>query len=68
MADASAAANARCPRCSAAFHCGAAERHCACAEVALDDAARAAIAQRYTGCLCGECLRALRDAPSEETR
>jgi Cysteine-rich CWC len=51
--------NACCPRCGATFHCGAKEAACACAQVALDDATRAAIAQRYTGCLCAACLARL---------
>ena len=59
MAEQAGGANARCPRCGTAFHCGAAEARCDCAEVTLDAATRAAIARRYQGCLCGACLRAL---------
>ena len=51
--------NARCPRCGAAFHCGAKEAACACAQVALAATTRAAIAQRYAGCLCNTCLARL---------
>ena len=60
MPDAGAADNARCPRCGAAFHCGAAEARCECAEVTLDAATLARLRAVYgTQCLCGACLRAL---------
>lgn len=49
----------RCPRCGAAFTCGANRGACACFAVPLDDAQRTAPAQRYTGCLCLNCLRDL---------
>jgi Cysteine-rich CWC len=51
--------NACCPRCGTVFHCGAKEAACACTQVALDAATRAAIAQRYAGCLCNTCLARL---------
>jgi len=51
--------NAGCPRCGAAFHCGAHESSCACADVVLDRAAADLLRARYTGCLCMACLRAL---------
>ena len=54
-----ASANASCPRCGGAFHCGALEQSCACAGVALDDATRDALRLKFEGCLCIACLRAL---------
>ena len=51
--------NARCPRCGKAFHCGAQDAACECAQVQLTDALRAELQQRYTGCLCVACLHAL---------
>ena len=42
--------------CGRSFGCGAAEGSCWCAEVELDDAARARLAASYDGCLCPECL------------
>ena len=46
----------RCERCGEAFTCGAGTGSCWCAQVELDDAARAALAQAYAGCLCPACL------------
>ena len=48
----------RCERCGAAFGCGAGTGSCWCAQVELDDAARAALALSYEGCLCPDCLAA----------
>ncbi|MCA0176424.1 MAG: cysteine-rich CWC family protein [Proteobacteria bacterium] len=48
-----------CPRCGAAFGCGAAQPGCACGQVRLTAAQRADLATRYQGCLCMACLRAL---------
>ncbi len=59
MADAHESNNARCARCGAAFHCGAQEAACDCAQVAIDAATREAIALRFSGCLCNECLTQL---------
>jgi hypothetical protein len=42
-----------------AFHCGAREAACGCAQVKLDDTTRAEMQQRFEGCLCLACLRAL---------
>ena len=62
-----AEAESRCPRCGGDFHCGFDDAEpCACASVQLDEATRAALRQRYTGCLCMTCLRAIAadaDAP-----
>jgi Cysteine-rich CWC len=55
-----AEAESRCPRCGGEFHCGFDDAEpCACASVQLDEATRAALRQRYTGCLCMTCLRAI---------
>lgn len=51
---------ARCPRCGQGFHCGVNDgQPCACGSVALDGPLRAVLRQRYSSCLCGDCLRAL---------
>jgi hypothetical protein len=53
---------ATCPRCGAAFECGAAlpaATPCACATVDLAPAQRAALRSRYEGCLCLACLQAV---------
>ncbi len=48
---------ATCPRCGAAFHCGAnAAAPCPCGSVPMGAAALAALRQRYSGCLCLRCL------------
>jgi Cysteine-rich CWC len=52
-------ADARCPRCGAAFHCGAREASCACQRIRLDDVTLAELRQAFAGCLCLDCLRAL---------
>jgi hypothetical protein len=39
--------------------CGAALGQCDCFELHLSDALKAELAQRYTGCLCMDCLREL---------
>jgi hypothetical protein len=55
---------ALCPRCAAAFDCGAAgPGPCACARLALSDTLRQDLRQRYTGCLCPACLQALGAQP-----
>jgi hypothetical protein len=49
--------NARCPRCGAAFRCGAHDATpCACSTVALDAATLDGLGRRYVGCLCLACL------------
>ena len=48
-----------CPRCSKAFHCGSADAHCDCFDVALGAPLRKVIAQQYARCLCIDCLKAL---------
>lgn len=50
----------RCPRCGAAFHCGAQDSApCPCAGLSLPAPLQAALRQRWQGCLCLACLRAL---------
>ncbi|WP_374436888.1 cysteine-rich CWC family protein [Inhella sp.] len=55
--------NSRCPRCGGGFHCGAAEARCDCFELKLSPALRAELAQRYSGCLCLNCLHELAEPP-----
>ena len=46
-----------CPRCAAAFHCGAADAApCACTTVQLEAATLAALRSQYERCLCLRCL------------
>ncbi|MFO1219173.1 MAG: cysteine-rich CWC family protein [Burkholderiaceae bacterium] len=53
-------ASERCPRCGAAFDCGAHEAApCACTTVALDGAMLAALRATFSGCLCLACLQAI---------
>lgn len=56
-------ANADCPRCGARFRCGVADAQpCACTTLSLSPALLAELARRDPGgCLCLDCLRALRD-------
>lgn len=58
------AGDTRCPRCGAAFHCGAnAPGPCACTTLKLDTAMLARLAAQYRGCLCLGCLGELAGAP-----
>jgi hypothetical protein len=55
-----AGTDAVCPRCGRRFHCGACDAApCACTTVRLDDATLAALRERWSACLCRECLVAL---------
>ena len=50
----------RCPRCGAAFRCGAnAAEPCACTSLVLSESALVALRVRYAGCLCLRCLHEL---------
>jgi len=50
----------RCPRCGGAFHCGMNDdRPCPCTGLTLDAALQQRLRERYNGCLCINCLRAL---------
>jgi hypothetical protein len=47
----------RCPRCGNTFRCGAADPGpCACSRITLDAATLAQLRQRWTTCLCLDCL------------
>jgi hypothetical protein len=49
--------DATCPRCGAAFHCGARDpQPCACTAIQLDAATLARLRERWRGCLCLDCL------------
>ncbi|MGL6108474.1 MAG: cysteine-rich CWC family protein [Rubrivivax sp.] len=53
-------ADDRCPRCAAAFHCGAdGAEPCACTGLRLDAATQQSLRERYVGCLCLRCLQSL---------
>jgi hypothetical protein len=70
--------DATCPRCGAAFDCGAdrpAADPCWCAGIVLDEATRDRLAATFAGCVCPRCLPAatpasveLRPRPPEERR
>lgn len=50
----------RCPRCGGPFHCGIGDSGpCACTGVTLGADLQAALRDRFEGCLCLACLRAL---------
>jgi len=50
-----------CPRCHAAFECKAGTISlCQCITVKLSDEERHYLRQKFTDCLCGECMIALR--------
>jgi hypothetical protein len=49
-----------CPRCGGGFHCGAQDTApCPCSSLVLSPTLQAALRQRYSGCLCLDCLQAL---------
>ena len=53
----------RCPRCGAAFACGAAgPGPCACTAVSLSAELQVLLQQQFSGCLCMACLRELEQA------
>ncbi|REJ78274.1 MAG: hypothetical protein DWQ47_02085 [Acidobacteria bacterium] len=45
-----------CPRCGSDFKCGFYGVFCWCAGVKLSKGARSEIADRFSGCLCMDCL------------
>jgi hypothetical protein len=60
VSGAEAAGVDRCPRCAGGFHCGVNDTApCPCASLTLTPELQAALRQRYHGCLCLNCLRAL---------
>jgi len=61
--------NAACARCGGTFHCGAGGRApCACTGLQLGAELLATLRQRYTGCLCLNCLRQLAEAAAPHPR
>lgn len=55
--DAQPTPEATCPRCGGGFHCGVDDAvPCACTRIALTPVQRAALNERYRGCLCLRCL------------
>ncbi len=63
------AADHRCPRCGAPFHCGAADAApCECTTLRLDAELLAELARRYDGCLCLACLAELAAADARGER
>ena len=51
-----------CPRCTKAFECKAGNiAQCQCSGVQLTTEQRAFIEQRYTDCLCNDCLQQLQN-------
>ena len=59
----SATAAHTCPRCGAAFHCGADDAApCPCTTLRLSSELLASLRQRYPACLCMRCLQALASA------
>ena len=54
-----------CERCGRSFGCGVDDGACWCAEVGLDDAARAGLAAAGDDCFCPSCLAELVQTPPE---
>lgn len=51
-----------CPRCGNRFECKPGTiMQCQCSTVALTDAERSFIAERYSDCLCIDCLKQLKN-------
>lgn len=45
-----------CAACGEKFVCGATQAGCWCGEIKLSEATRAALKERYKGCVCRACL------------
>jgi hypothetical protein len=61
--------HAACARCGGAFHCGANDpAPCACTGLRLNADLLATLRQRYTGCLCLDCLHDLAEAATSQPR
>ena len=54
-----------CERCGRSFGCGVDDGVCWCAEISLDEAARAGLAAAADDCLCPACLGELVQTPPE---
>ena len=53
-----AGTNSNCPRCGAGFHCGVNDAQpCECSTLTLDPTALQALRERYSGCVCSNCLQ-----------
>ena len=53
----------KCPRCEVVFECKPGNiGQCQCYEAVLTPAQRSSIAEKYSDCLCVECLRELASA------
>lgn len=64
-----AAERDRCPRCGMGLHCGMQDATpCPCTTVKLSTDMRGSLGQRYSGCLCLACLRALAANPDQTLR
>lgn len=51
-----------CPRCGAAFDCKSEDiKHCVCASVSLTEKQIEFIQLNYSGCLCINCLRTIKE-------
>lgn len=56
---------ARCPRCGGTFHCGAHDAApCPCGTLVIDASLARQLRERYTGCLCLDCLAELQTQPA----
>ncbi|MBC7955897.1 MAG: cysteine-rich CWC family protein [Cytophagales bacterium] len=61
-------ANASCPRCGQAFHCGAADTEpCPCGTFTLSAATTQALRAQFNSCLCMRCLAQLQITPQIPT-
>ena len=60
--------NAACPRCGAAFRCGAADAACDCFDLTLSAKLQAEIAAQWQDCLCVACLKQLSSADQAAPR
>ncbi len=50
-----------CPRCGAGFGCKAGDiAHCQCNSIQLNEAEAKFIAEKYTDCLCANCMKAMK--------
>ncbi|MBK6937098.1 MAG: cysteine-rich CWC family protein [Chitinophagaceae bacterium] len=50
-----------CPSCGSAFECNAGDiEHCVCASVSLTEKETGFVQMNYTGCLCINCLKAIK--------
>jgi hypothetical protein len=61
--------NRTCPRCGAAFACGAQDAEpCWCNTLTLSEATLRALREHYSSCLCAHCLRQLEPEGANEQR